>query len=79
MKKDKQNPNIGDIIKVSKISTSKLTYNGCKIIIVKNYEILKKSEEINNNLIQVESYDDIQKKISLENQKEKKKEERERK
>ena len=75
VKKDKQNPNIGDIIKVSKISTSKLTYNGCKIIIVKNYEILKKSEEINNNLIQVESYDDIQKKISLENQKEKKKEE----
>lgn len=75
VKKDKQNPNAGDIIKVSKISTSKLTYNGCKIIIVKNYEILKKSEEINNNLIQVESYDDIQKKISLENQKEKKKEE----
>jgi len=75
VKKDKQNPNTGDIIKVSKISTSKLTYNGCKIIIVKNYEILKKSEEINNNLIQVESYDDIQKKISLENQKEKKKEE----
>ena len=75
VKKDKQNPNIGDIIKVSKISTSKLTYNGCKIIIVKNYEILKKSEEINNNLIQVESYDDIQKKISLENQNEKKKEE----
>ena len=75
VKKDKQNPNIGDIIKVSKISTSKLTYNGCKIIIVKNYEILKKSEEINNNLIQVESYDDIQKKISSENQKEKKKEE----
>ena len=75
VKKDKQNPNIGDIIKVSKISTSKLPYNGCKIIIVKNYEILKKSEEINNNLIQVESYDDIQKKISLENQKEKKKEE----
>ena len=75
VKKEKQNPNAGDIIKVSKISTSKLTYNGCKIIIVKNYEILKKSEEINNNLIQVESYDDIQKKISLENQKEKKKEE----
>ena len=75
VKKDKQNPNTGDIIKVSKISTSKLTYNGCKIIIVKNYEILKKSEEINNNLIQVESYDDIQKKISLENQGERKKEE----
>ena len=75
VKKEKQNPKSGDIIKVSKISTSKLTYNGCKIIIVKNYNILKTSQEIQTNLIQVESYDDIQKKIEEEKQKEIKTEE----
>ena len=68
----KLNPKIGDIIKVSKISTSKLTYNGCKIIIIKKYEILKSSVQINTNLIQVESYQDIQNKISEENLKQKK-------
>ncbi len=68
----KLNPKIGDIIKVSKISTSKLTYNGCKIIIIKKYEILKSSVQINTNLIQVESYQDIQNKISEENKKQQK-------
>ena len=72
VKKEKQNPKSGDIIKISKISTSKLTYNGCKIIIVKTYDIIKTSEEIKNNLIQVESYEDIQKKIEEENKKQKK-------
>ena len=72
VKKEKQNPKSGDIIKISKISTSKLTYNGCKIIIVKAYDIIKTSEEIKNNLIQVESYEDIQKKIEEENKKQKK-------
>ena len=75
VKKEKQNPKSGDIIKISKISTSKLTYNGCKIIIVKTYDIIKTSEEIKNNLIQVESYEDIQKKIEEENKKQKKIEE----
>ena len=75
VKKEKQNPKSGDIIKISKISTSKLTYNGCKIIIVKAYDIIKTSEEIKNNLIQVESYEDIQKKIEEENKKQKKIEE----
>ena len=70
--KEKLNPKVGDIIKVSKISTSKLTYNGCKIIIVKSYDILKSSVEIKTNLIQVESYEDIQNKISEENEKQKK-------
>ena len=72
VKKEKQNPKSGDIIKISKISTSKLTYNGCKIIIVKTYDIIKTSEEIKNNLVQVESYEDIQKKIEEENKKQKK-------
>ena len=71
VKKEKKKPKSGDIIKVSKISTSKLTYNGCKIIIVKNYEILNTSQEIQTNLIQVESYEDIQKKIEEEKQKQK--------
>ena len=75
VKKEKQNPKSGDIIKISKISTSKLTYNGCKIIIVKTYDIIKTSEEIKNNLIQVESYEDIQKKIEEENKRQKKIEE----
>ena len=61
--KDKLNPKAGDIIKLSKISTSKLTYNGCKIIIVKSYDIIKSPVEIKTNLIQVESYQDIQNKI----------------
>ena len=61
--KDKQNPKSGDIIKISKISTSKLTYNGCKIIIVKKYDFIKKNAEIKNNLENVESYEDIQNKI----------------
>lgn len=73
--KKNQNPKSGDIIKISKISTSKLTYNGCKIIIVKSYDIIKSSEEIKNNLIQVESYEDIQKKIEEENKRQKKIEE----
>ena len=73
--KEKLNPKIGDIIKVSKISTSKLTYNGCKIIIVKSYDILRSSVEIKTNLIQVESYQDIQNKIEEENKKQKKLEE----
>ena len=73
--KKNQNPKSGDIIKISKISTSKLTYNGCKIIIVKSYDIIKSSEEIKNNLIQVESYEDIQKKIEEENKRQKKMEE----
>ena len=73
--KEKLNPKIGDIIKLSKISTSKLTFNGCKIIIVKSYNILKNQEPIKTNLIQVESYQDIQNKILEENKKEKKKEE----
>lgn len=66
VKKDQKNPKEGDIIKITKISTSKLTYNNCKIIIVKSYEIIKTPEEKNNNLIQVESYQDIQNKISEE-------------
>ena len=64
--KDKQNPKSGDIIKISKISTSKLTYNGCKIIIVKKYDFIKKNAEIKNNLENVESYEDIQNKINEE-------------
>ena len=64
--KDKQNPKSGDIIKISKISTSKLTYNGCKIIIVKKYDFIKKNAEIKYNLENVESYEDIQKKIKEE-------------
>ena len=64
--KDKQNPKIGDIIKISKISTSKLTYNGCKIIIVKKYDFIKKNAEIKNILENVESYEDIQNKIKEE-------------
>ena len=74
--KEKLNPKIGDVIKVSKISTSKLTYNGCKIIIIKLYDILKSSLEIKTNLIQVESYQDIQNKIIEENEKQKKLEEK---
>ena len=65
--KEKQNPKSGDIIKVSKISTSKLTYNGCKIIIIKKYEFIQKEVEIKNNLENVESYEDIQNKIKNEN------------
>ena len=76
MNKEKLNPKIGDVIKVSKISTSKLTYNGCKIIIIKLYDILKSSLEIKTNLIQVESYQDIQNKIIEENEKQKKLEEK---
>ena len=74
--KEKLNPKIGDVIKVTKISTSKLTYNGCKIIIVKLYEILNRSVEIKTNLIQVESYQDIQNKILEEEKKEQKLEEK---
>ena len=73
--KDKLNPKAGDIIKLSKISTSKLTYNGCKIIIVKSYDIIKSPVEIKTNLIQVESYQDIQNKIIEENKKQQKLEE----
>ena len=42
-----------------------------KIIIVKTYDIIKIPEEIKNNLIQVESYEDIQKKIDEKNKKKK--------
>ena len=73
--KDKQNIKRGDIIKITKISTSKLTYNGCKIIIVKKYEVIKKEQPIENNMINVESYDDIQNKIKEEKRKEPKIEE----
>ena len=72
VKKDKQNPKSGDIIKITKISTSKLTYNGCKIIIIKKYDIIQKNSEIKNNLINVESYEDIQNKIKEEKKTEKK-------
>ena len=41
--KDKQNPRPGDIIKITKISTSKLAYNGCKIIVIKKYEFIQKN------------------------------------
>ena len=70
--KDNQNPKSGDIIKIAKISTSKLTYNGCKIIIIKKYDIIQKNGKINNNLVNVESYEDIQNKIKEENRIEKK-------
>ena len=70
--KDKQNLKLGDIIKITKISTSKLTYNGCKIIIIKKYDIIQKNGKINNNLVNVESYEDIQNKIKEENRIEKK-------
>ena len=73
--KDKLDPKAGDIIKLSKISTSKLTYNGCKIIIVKSYDIIKSPVEIKTNLIQVESYQDIQNKIAEESKKQQKLEE----
>ena len=72
--KEKQNLKSGDIIKLTKISTSKLTYNGCKIIIIKNYDFIKR-EEIKNNLINVETYEDIQNKITEEANKEQKNEE----
>ena len=65
--REKQNPKSGDIIKITKISTSKLTYNGCKIIIIKKYEFIKKESEIKNNLENVESFEDIQSKIKNEN------------
>ena len=65
--KDKQSPKPGDIIKITKISTSKLTYNGCKIIIIKKYDFIQKDAEIKNNLENVESYEDIQNKIKNEN------------
>ena len=61
--KDKQNPKPGDIIKITKISTSKLTFNGCKIIIIKKYDFIQKNVEMKNNLQNVESYEDIQNKI----------------
>ena len=61
--KDKQNPKPGDIIKITKISTSKLTFNGCKIIIIKKYDFIQKNVETKNNLQNVESYEDIQNKI----------------
>ena len=70
--KEKQNPKSGDIIKITKISTSKLTYNGCKIIIIKKYDFIQKNAEIKNNLINVESYEDIQAKILEENKKKEK-------
>jgi 6-pyruvoyl-tetrahydropterin synthase len=71
IKKDKQTPKSGDIIKITKISTSKLTYNGCKIIIIKKYDIIQNKAEIKNNLINVESYEDIQNKIKEDNRAEK--------
>ena len=73
--KDKQNPNPGDIIKITKISTSKLTYNGCKIIIVKKYDFIQKDAEIKNSWENVTSYEDIQYKMKEENNNKKKIEE----
>ena len=67
--KDKQNPRPGDIIKISKISTSKLSYNGCKIIIIKKYDFIQKEVEIKNLLENVESYEDIQNKLKKEKNK----------
>ena len=72
--KEKQNLKPGDIIKLTKISTSKLTYNGCKIVIIKNYDFIKK-EEIKNNLTNVESYEDIQNKMEEEDKRKQKNEE----
>ena len=73
--KDKQNIKKGDIIKITKISTSKLTYNGCKIIIIKKYDVIQKDQQIKNNIINVDSYDDIQNKIKGDKDKESKNEE----
>lgn len=72
--KEKQNLKPGDIIKLTKISTSKLTYNGCKIVIIKNYDFIKK-EEIKNNLTNVKSYEDIQNKMEEEDKRKQKNEE----
>ena len=73
--KDKQNIKKGDIIKITKISTSKLTYNGCKIIIIKKYDVIQKDQQIKNNIINVDSYDDIQNKMKGDKDKESKNEE----
>ena len=64
---NEQEPKIGDIIKITKISTSKLTIKGCKIIIIKNYSFVSKGNIINNSLISVESYEEIQQKIKEDN------------
>ena len=64
---NEQEPKIGDIIKILKISTSKLTFKGCKIIIIKKYTFIAKENAVNNSLINVESYEEIQNKIKEEN------------
>ena len=58
-----QEPKIGDVINIKKISTSTLSHKECKIIIVKKYEYVKTNCMVNSSLINVETYEDIQKMI----------------
>ena len=60
-----QEPKIGDIINIKRISTSTLSYKECNIIIIKKYLFLKTNCEVINSLIFVESYDDILKKKKM--------------
>ena len=60
-----QEPKVGDIINIKRISTSTLSYKECNIIIIKKYLFLKTNCEVINSLIYVESYEDILRKKKM--------------
>ena len=62
-----QEPKIGDIINIKRISTSTLSYKECNIIIIKKYLFLKTNCEVVNSLVFVESYEDIMRKKNNNN------------